>query len=84
METAYDWITMFIFAGLVTRFLQQSIAADNEDASLWHYLLAAVGCAFANWMGNEGMHLPATLTIGLVLAYTAWFILGVGRRGTRH
>jgi hypothetical protein len=84
METAYDWVTMFIFAGLVTRFLQQSAGDDNEDASLWHYLLAAVGCALANWLGNEGWHIPAVLTIGLVLAYAGWFILGMGRRDTRH
>ena len=75
METAYDWVTVMIYAGLVTRFLSESAREDGEDTSLWHYLLASVGCAFANWLGNEGWHLAAIAMIAVTLGYIARFIL---------
>ncbi|HVF84268.1 MAG TPA: hypothetical protein VM913_08890 [Sphingomicrobium sp.] len=84
MQTVYDWVTIFIFAGLITRFLQQSTVDDGEDASLWHYLLAAAGCGLANWLGNEGHHLAAAAAIAAILFYTAYFIIGMGRHGPRH
>lgn len=68
MNTAYDWITVVIFAGLVTRFLAQSTSEEPTD-SLWHYLLPAAGCAVANWLGNKGWHVPAVAVIAAILAY---------------
>ena len=54
METAYDWITVAMFAGLVVLFMQRSTAAHPRD-SLWQYLVAAVGCAVANYFGNHAI-----------------------------
>lgn len=75
METAYDWITVAIFAGLVVLFLQRSSAANPVD-SIWQYLGAALGCAVANWFGNEALkgegllyHAAAVATIIGTLAY---------------
>jgi Flp pilus assembly protein TadB len=84
MQTIYDWITVFLFAGLVTRYLQQSAADTGEDASLLHYLIAAIGCAVANWLGNRGDTLPAVAVIAITMAYAGFFILGVGRNRTRQ
>jgi hypothetical protein len=75
MSTAYDWVTVMIFAALVTRFLASSAAAEDREDSLWHYLLASVGCAVANWLGNEGRHAAAIGLIIASLAYIYWFIL---------
>jgi hypothetical protein len=75
MSTAYDWITVMIFAALVTRFLASSAAAEDREDSLWHYLLASGGCAAANWLGNEGHHAAAIALIVVSLAYIYWFIL---------
>lgn len=74
METLWDWVTVMIFAGLVTLFLSRSVQADEEDDSLAHYLVPSVGCAAANWLGNEGHGWAAVLMIGAVLLYIFHFL----------
>lgn len=73
METAYDWITVGIFAGLIVLFMQRSTSEEvqEENDSLLLYLGAGLGCAVANYFGNEGWHVIA---IALILA-TIGFIL---------
>lgn len=73
METVYDWVTVAIFAGLIVLFLQRSSDEEPRD-SIWQYLGASVGCAVANYLGNEGYHIPAILVIAATLAYT-FFVL---------
>ena len=82
METIYDWITVLIFAGLVTRFLQSSAGPHQSDENIWHYVVASIGCAGVNWLGNNGWHAAAIVTIAATGAYIAVFIAGVGRRGS--
>jgi hypothetical protein len=36
---------------------------------LWHYAPPALGCAVANYLGNEGMHIPAALLLAGVIVY---------------
>lgn len=72
METAWDWITIFVFAGLATLLLQRSVEDEPRD-KLWQYLPPAAGCALANYLGNEGMHIPA----GIVLAAVGYYIFRV-------
>jgi hypothetical protein len=79
MKTGYDWITLIIFAGLVTRFLHQSSRQDARDDPIWHYLIPSVGCALGNWLGNEGFDLAAIAVITATLAYIAYFFRA--RRG---
>ena len=72
METIYDWVSLAIFAGLIVLFLQRSIGERAEkDASLFYYLGAGVGCAVANYFGNEGQDIVAILllvaTVGLII-----------------
>ena len=73
METAYDWVTVAIFAGLITLFLQRSAMADPVD-SIYHYLPPAVGCAVANYFGNQGDNAVAIVIILAVLGYI-WLVL---------
>lgn len=85
METVYDWITVAIFAGLVTRFLSTSVEEDGErEDSIWHYLAPSVGCAIANWLGNEGYPIAAVLLIGVCLAYIYYFIWPARRLPPTH
>ncbi len=74
METPYDWLTVGIFAGLVTLFLHRSADVEQPKDSLWQYLLAGVSCAGANWLGNEGWHLAATALVAGTLVYI-YFVL---------
>ena len=55
METVYDWVTVAIFAGLVVLFLQRSSAETEPRDSIWQYLAAAIGCAVANYLGNNAV-----------------------------
>lgn len=76
METPYDWITVGIFAGLIVLFMQRSTSdSDNDvDDPLWMYLAAGVGCAVANYIGNEGQHLLAIVAIAATLAFVVHFL----------
>ena len=67
MNTVYDWAAMIIFAGLVVLFLQRSQGEARDQ--LWHYLVAALGCAVTNYVGNEGYHLVAVALAVATLAF---------------
>ena len=73
VETIFDWITVGIFSGLIVLFLQRSSAEEPQD-SLWQYLVASVGCAFANYLGNEGQVWLSLAVIAAVLAFV-WIVL---------
>lgn len=68
MNTIYDWVTVLIFAGLITLFLQRSSMDDPPD-TIWHYMPPAIGCALANYLGNEGMDVIAVAVIAIVVGY---------------
>ena len=69
MDTIYDWVSLAIFAGLIVLFLQRSTSEHSgKDASLLYYLAAGVGCAVANYFGDQGQHLIAiVLLVGTVI-----------------
>ena len=88
MQTFYDWATMVVFAGLVVLFLQRSQGEARDE--LWQYLVAALGCAGTNYLGNEALRLGDSLyhtgAVALFVATLAfiWFVLkpfdGLGNR----
>ena len=69
METVWDWVTLAIFGGLIVLFLERSAKPEPQD-HLWQYLVPATGCAIANYAGNHGQSIVATLIVVGVLAYT--------------
>lgn len=73
MQTIYDWITVAVFSGLIVLFLQRSTAEVATD-HLWQYLPPMFGCAFANWLGNNGDALPAILVLTLTLIYISYVL----------
>jgi hypothetical protein len=73
METTYDWVTVAIFAGLIILFLQRSTAEVPSDR-IYQYAPAALGCAVANYFGNNQQSILAILLIAAVGAYV-WFVL---------
>jgi bacteriorhodopsin len=72
LETVYDWITVAIFGGLVVLFLHRSMAEGEPKDTIYHYLPPAVGCAFANYAGNEGQ---GPLSAAIVVAVLAYIVL---------
>jgi hypothetical protein len=73
MQTVWDWLTVAVFAGLIVLFLQRSMAETPKD-KLISYGPPALGCALANWLGNNGQPIFAGLLIVAILAYV-WFVL---------
>ena len=68
MKTIYDFVTVGLFAGLVILFLQRSTAPEPQD-HMYQYLPPAVGCALANWLGNQGQDALAVVTMLAVVGY---------------
>lgn len=79
METPYDWSTVIVFAGLIVLFLQRSQGVARDY--LWQYLVAAVGCAGTNYLGNEAIKLADTTyhlgaaALGIATLAFIWIVL---------
>ncbi|HZV19080.1 MAG TPA: hypothetical protein VFF84_10370 [Sphingobium sp.] len=80
METAYDWISLAIFAGIIVLFLQRS-SMDNPPDRMIDYLPPALGCAIANQAGNYAiennslvMHVVGVALLIGVVVYV-WLVL---------
>ena len=80
METAYDWLSLAIFAGIIVLFLQRS-SMDNPPDRMIDYLPPALGCAIANQAGNYAIEHDSMLMHGVgvllligTLAYV-WLVL---------
>lgn len=88
METIYDWVTVAIFAGLIVVFLQRSVGDAEPQDSIVSYLPPSVGCAVANYFGNEGIkdgnvlyQILGAAGIVAVLAYTYYVIKPFQKQG---
>lgn len=68
METVWDWLTVIAFGGLVVLMLNRSTLEKPVD-HLGQYLVPAVGCAIANYIGNNHSDFFAAVALGLVAVY---------------
>jgi uncharacterized membrane protein YeaQ/YmgE (transglycosylase-associated protein family) len=71
MSTIFDWVTMAIFGAMVVLFLQRSMGPARASDTILHYFPPALGCAIANYLGNEGQPVP---TIALIIAVVGYII----------
>jgi hypothetical protein len=69
MSTVYDYLTMAVFAGLIVLYLQRSVGDGPYRDSMWQYLVPSVGCATANYLGNEGYGLAGVLVFVATLGF---------------
>jgi len=74
MKTPFDFITLAIFAGLIVLFLQRSVSEAEADDHLWQYLVAAVGCAATNYVGNQGYGPAAALLLIATLGFIIYVL----------
>lgn len=82
METIYDWITLAIFAGLVVLFLDRSMKPQAQaNDSLLLYLAAGVGCATANFFGNDGQDVIAIAILAATIGFILYFLKPFRSRG---
>lgn len=78
METAYDWLSLALFAGIIVLFLQRS-SMDNPPDRMIDYLPPALGCALANQAGNYGIKndslLLQAIGVTLLIAVVVYVLL---------
>ena len=76
METVYDWVSVFLFAGLIVLFVHRATSAsdDEPDQSVILYLIAGIGCAVGNYLGNEGSLPLAVLVLGSTVLYILYYL----------
>ncbi len=81
MSTIYDFITVGIFAGLILLFLQRSLDPPEVHDPLYQYMIAALGCAISNFLGNEGRHFVAVGSTIATLSYVFLVLKPFSRQG---
>jgi hypothetical protein len=69
VSTLYDLVTIGLFAGLAILFLQRSVEPSSDKDRIYHYIPPALGCAVANWLGNQHQDLAAIATILASIIY---------------
>jgi len=74
LQTIYDWVTVAIFGGLIVLFLHRSTAQEEPKDNIYQYLPACIGCALANYAGNEGYGAIAFGIIAAVIVYIAYVL----------
>ncbi len=70
MKTIFDLLTTIIFAGLAILFLQRSVSKEDSGDRIYQYAPPAIGCAVANYLGNNGLEIPAGLLLVAVVIYS--------------
>lgn len=68
METAFDFLTVACFAGLVIAYFQFT---QRDTRTLTHLMVSAAAFAVANQMGNAGLPLFALILILAGAGYAA-------------
>jgi len=80
VQTIFDLVTLGLFAGLVVLFLQRSTTPEPRD-HMYQYAPPAIGCAVANYFGNQGdklgnmgLEVLAWVLIACVVAYVLYVL----------
>jgi predicted branched-subunit amino acid permease len=68
METAFDFLTVACFAGLVIAYFQFT---KRDTRTLMHLMISAAAFAIANQMGNAGLPIFALILIVAGAGYAA-------------
>lgn len=76
MDTAFDFLTVACFAGLVIAYFQ---FAEQNARTLMHLMVPAIVFAVANQLGNSGLTLFALILVVAGIGYAALVVKkGVG------
>ena len=77
METVYDWVSVFLFAGLIVLFVHRATSEEDDTApaqSVAPYLVGGIGCAIGNYFGNQGIASLAVLILGATILYIVYYL----------
>lgn len=70
MGTIYDLASVALFVGLAILYLQRAAAEEVDETPLWAYAIAAVGCALADYLGNNGWVYLSIILFVAVIAFS--------------
>lgn len=70
MKTIFDLVSVALFAGLAILYLQRSAAEEPDKIPLWRYAAAAVGCAAADYLGNNGFAVASGVIFVIVIGFS--------------
>ncbi|WP_200957682.1 XrtV sorting system accessory protein [Phenylobacterium sp. Root700] len=71
LQTIYDWVTVAIFGALIVLFLHRSTAQEEPQDNIFQYLPACLGCAAANYVGNQG---HGAVAFGIIVAVVGYIV----------
>lgn len=75
MDTIYDWVSLAIFAGLIVLFLQRATSETGQkDVSLFYYLVAGIGAAAADVLGDHGQPIIAIAVLAATVGFIIYFL----------
>lgn len=83
MKTIYDLISVALFAGLAILYLQRSASDEPDTVELWKYAVAAVGCAVADYLGNNNKPLAAAIAFVALIVFSLWALKPFERSSSR-
>ena len=70
LKTIFDVISISLFAGLAILYLQRSASKEPDEVALWKYAVAAIACAVADYLGNNGQTFGAAAMFVFVVAFS--------------
>lgn len=80
METPFDWLSLAVFAGLAVLYLQRSIDENGPQDRIIDYLPPAIGCALANYLGNNGYPIWAVVLLVAAVAHIIFILRPFAQR----
>jgi hypothetical protein len=78
MQTFFDWVTMAIFGGMVVLFLQRSVGPQSPQDKIYYYIPPALGCAIANYLGNNDQKTVAIVIVVAIVGYILFILKPFG------
>lgn len=70
MKSIFDVVSIALFAGLAILYLQRSASKEADPIALWKYAVAAVGCAVADFLGNNDQALLSVAMFVFVVVFS--------------
>ncbi len=77
LKTPFDWLSVLVFAGLAVLFLHRSTSNEEPKDNILMYAPPAIGCMFANYVGNQEDLPYHDLIGGLILAAVVGYIFHI-------
>ncbi len=83
MKTVFDLVSLIMFAGLAILYLQRSASPQPDSIALWKYAVAAIGCATADYLGDQGHAVMSVVVFAALIVFALLMLRPMRRRPSR-